>query len=118
MIGCSSAAPKDDMAAAKLNFVTYNQDFSCLAVGASALNPTLSFHLPCVADFLPLLAATGTTRGFRIYHADPFSKIFSCDDGNVSIVEMLFSTSLVALVLSPRHLIIQNTKVSCLHVLP
>lgn len=31
---------------------------------------------------------------------------------------MLFSTSLVALVLSPRHLIIQNTKVSCLHAPP
>ena len=37
--------------------------------------------------------------------------IFSSDDGSVSIAEMLFSTSLVALVLSPRHLIIQNTKV-------
>lgn len=53
----------------------------------------------------------GTSKGFRIYHTDPFSKIFSSDDGNVSIIEMLFSTSLVALVLSPRHLIIQNTKV-------
>ena len=54
---------------------------------------------------------TGTSKGFRIYHTDPFSKIFNSDDGNVSIIEMLFSTSLVALVLSPRHLIIQNTKV-------
>ncbi|KAF3765928.1 hypothetical protein M406DRAFT_88734 [Cryphonectria parasitica EP155] len=72
------------MAAANLNFITFNQDHSCLAVG--------------------------TSRGFRIYHTDPFSKIFSSDDGNVSIIEMLFSTSLVALVLSPRHLIIQNTK--------
>jgi autophagy-related protein 18 len=52
----------------------------------------------------------GTSKGFRIYHTDPFSKIFSSDDGNVSIIEMLFSTSLVALVLSPRHLVIQNTK--------
>jgi autophagy-related protein 18 len=67
-----------------LNFVTFNQDHSCLAVG--------------------------TSKGFRIYHTDPFSKIFSSDDGNVSIIEMLFSTSLVALVLSPRHLVIQNTK--------
>ncbi|POS75398.1 autophagy-like protein 18 [Diaporthe helianthi] len=72
------------MASANLNFITFNQDHSCLAVG--------------------------TSRGFRIYHTDPFSKIFSSDDGNVSIIEMLFSTSLVALVLSPRHLIIQNTK--------
>ncbi|KAK3944551.1 autophagy-like protein 18 [Diplogelasinospora grovesii] len=67
-----------------LNFVTFNQDHSCLAVG--------------------------TSKGFRIYHTDPFSKIFNSDDGNVSIIEMLFSTSLVALILSPRHLIIQNTK--------
>ncbi|KAI8963033.1 WD40 repeat-like protein [Daldinia sp. FL1419] len=67
-----------------LNFVTFNQDHSCLAVG--------------------------TSRGFRIYHTEPFSKIFSSDDGNITIVEMLFSTSLVAFVLSPRHLIVQNTK--------
>ncbi|KAF4616196.1 hypothetical protein G7Y89_g15210 [Cudoniella acicularis] len=67
-----------------MNFVTFNQDYSCLAVG--------------------------TSRGFRIYHTDPFAKIFSSDDGNVAIIEMLFSTSLVALILSPRHLVIQNTK--------
>lgn len=36
--GCSSAAPNNDMAAANLNFVTYNQDFSCLAVGESTVN--------------------------------------------------------------------------------
>ncbi|OIW28033.1 WD40 repeat-like protein [Coniochaeta ligniaria NRRL 30616] len=71
-------------AGASLNFITFNQDHSCLAVG--------------------------TSKGFRIYHTDPFSKIFNSDDGNVSIIEMLFSTSLVALILSPRHLIIQNTK--------
>jgi hypothetical protein len=53
---------------------------------------------------------TGTSRGFQIYHTDPFAKIFSSDDGNVAIIEMLFSTSLVALILSPRHLVIQNTK--------
>ncbi|KAI1499455.1 vacuolar targeting protein Atg18 [Biscogniauxia marginata] len=72
------------MSSATLNFITFNQDHSCLAVG--------------------------TSRGFRIYHTDPFSKIFSSDDGNIAIIEMLFSTSLVALILSPRHLIIQNTK--------
>ncbi|KAH8906523.1 WD40 repeat-like protein [Coniochaeta sp. PMI_546] len=71
-------------AGTSLNFITFNQDHSCLAVG--------------------------TSKGFRIYHTDPFSKIFNSDDGNVSIIEMLFSTSLVALILSPRHLIIQNTK--------
>ncbi|KAL2195729.1 WD40-repeat-containing domain protein [Corynascus similis CBS 632.67] len=67
-----------------LNFVTFNQDHSCLAVA--------------------------TTKGFRIYHTDPFNKIFNSDEGNVTIIEMLFSTSLVALVRSPRHLVIQNTK--------
>ncbi|KAK7747002.1 autophagy protein [Diatrype stigma] len=72
------------MSNAALNFITFNQDHSCLAVG--------------------------TSKGFRIYHTDPFSKIFSSDDGNIAKIEMLFSTSLVALVLSPRHLIIQNTK--------
>ncbi|KAI9898153.1 hypothetical protein N3K66_006513 [Trichothecium roseum] len=70
--------------APNLNFITFNQDHSCLAVG--------------------------TSKGFRIFHTDPFSRIFSSDDGNIGIVEMLFSTSLVALILSPRHLIIQNTK--------
>ncbi len=80
------------MSAPALNFVTFNQDHSCLAVG--------------------------TSKGFRIYHTDPFSKIFSSDDGSVSIIEMLFSTSLVAMVLSPRHLVIQNTKVSCRSPIP
>ncbi|CAK7267458.1 autophagy protein [Sporothrix epigloea] len=72
------------MSSPALNFVTFNQDHSCLAIG--------------------------TSKGFRIFHTDPFSRIFSSDDGSVSIIEMLFSTSLVAMVLSPRHLVIQNTK--------
>ncbi|KAK4154464.1 WD40-repeat-containing domain protein [Chaetomidium leptoderma] len=72
------------MSGSTLNFVTFNQDHGCLAVGSS--------------------------KGFRIYHTDPFSKIFNSDEGNVTIIEMLFSTSLVALVRSPRHLVIQNTK--------
>ncbi|KAI9668040.1 MAG: autophagy protein [Bathelium mastoideum] len=67
-----------------LNFVTFNQDYSLLAVG--------------------------TSRGFRLYSTDPFSKVFETFDGDVSILEMLFSTSLVALILSPRLLRIQNTK--------
>src|SRR3954462_6490748 len=72
------------MASGALNFITFNQDHSCLAVG--------------------------TSKGFRIYHTDPLAKIFNSDNGNVSIIEMLFSTSLVALIMSPRHLIIENTK--------
>lgn len=84
-----------------MNFVTFNQDYSCLAVGKSTA--------PCPGALLTL--SLGTSRGFRIYHTDPFAKIFSSDNGNVALVEMLFSTSLVALILSPRHLVIQNTKV-------
>ncbi|KAI9754455.1 MAG: autophagy protein [Chaenotheca gracillima] len=66
------------------NFITFNQDYSCLAVG--------------------------TSRGFRIYYTDPFSKCFESSEGNIAILEMLFSTSLVAFVLSPRRLQIKNTK--------
>ncbi|KFY13853.1 hypothetical protein V492_03017 [Pseudogymnoascus sp. VKM F-4246] len=70
-----------------MNFVTFNQDYSRLAIG--------------------------TSKGFRIYHSDPeFRPAFKSDEDNVSIIEMMFSTSLVALVLSPRRLVIRNTKVS------
>ncbi|RMZ90295.1 hypothetical protein DV736_g2483, partial [Chaetothyriales sp. CBS 134916] len=68
-----------------MNFVTFNQDYSHLAVG--------------------------TSRGFRIFTTEPFAKVYeSRDAGNVALLEMLFSTSLVALVLSPRRLQIKNTK--------
>lgn len=79
------------MAASSLNFVTFNQDHTCMAVASS--------------------------KGFRIYHTDPFSKIFNSDEGNISSVEMLFSTSLVAFVRTPRHLVVQNTKVLMSHFL-
>jgi len=124
------------MASPALNFVTFNQDHSCLAVGEC---PTLCRRPLPFSLWIPATTASvcrlwclsareaehatiyrygcwlrrrlGTSKGFRIYHTEPFSKIFSSDDGSVSIIEMLFSTSLVAVVLSPRHLIIQNTKV-------
>ncbi|CUS14296.1 unnamed protein product [Tuber aestivum] len=68
-----------------MNFVTFNQDFSCLAVG--------------------------TRNGYRIYNCDPFGKVYEQKEGgDVSIIEMLFSTSLVALIFSPRRLVITNTK--------
>jgi autophagy-related protein 18 len=86
-----------------MNFVTFNQDYSCLAVGM--LITGLSY-------LSVLTSLLGTSKGFRLYHTDPFQKYFTSDDDNVAIIEMLFSTSLVALVLSPRHLVIQNTKVS------
>lgn len=74
----------------------------------------------CFGETFPVampsdLPPAGTSKGFRIYHTDPFSRIFSSDDGNIAIIEMLFSTSLVALILSPRHLVIQNTKVRLQH---
>ncbi|KAM7202793.1 autophagy-related protein 18 [Naviculisporaceae sp. PSN 640] len=72
------------MSGGVLNFITFNQDHSCLAVG--------------------------TSRGFRIYHTEPFSNLFSSNEGNVTIIEMMYSTSLVAIIQSPRHLILQNTK--------
>lgn len=87
-----------------MNFVTFNQDYSCLAVGQCPL-PDLR-RVSHTNEFRP-----GTSKGFRIYHTDEFRKIFKSDDENVAIIEMLFSTSLVALILSPRRLIIQNTKV-------
>ncbi|KAL9137795.1 MAG: hypothetical protein Q9175_001000 [Cornicularia normoerica] len=67
-----------------MNFVTFNQDYSHLAVG--------------------------TSRGFRIYTTDPFEKRFETKLGDIALLEMLFSTSLVALILSPRRLQITNTK--------
>ncbi|CAN8103815.1 unnamed protein product [Discula destructiva] len=75
---------------AAINFITFNQDHSCIAVG--------------------------TSKGYRIFNTDPFNRVFSTEEvipeqeRHVSIIEMLFSTSLVALVLNPRHLVIQNTK--------
>ena len=85
-----------------LNFVTFNQDYSLLAVGRSKLY---------LAHVRRLTYMLGTSRGFRLYSTDPFSKVFETGEGDVSILEMLFSTSLVALILSPRLLRIQNTKV-------
>jgi len=85
-----------------MNFVTFNQDYSHLAVGEWRWERRHD-----VVDNQP-----GTSRGFRIFTTDPFAKCFeSRDAGNIAILEMLFSTSLVALILSPRRLQIKNTKV-------
>jgi len=75
----------------ELLFGTFNQDQSCLAVG--------------------------TIDGFKIFNCEPFTKAFEfTDGGGVGIVEMLFCTSLVAVVgsgdqptSSPRKLKILNT---------
>lgn len=70
---------------AGLNYVTFNQDHSLLAVA--------------------------TTRGLRIYSTDPFELSNHSYEDDISLVEQLFSTSLVAMVLTPRLLRIVNTKV-------
>jgi autophagy-related protein 18 len=83
-----------------LNFVTFNQDFTVLGVGKLLLSSRGR-----VADH------QATSHGFRLYTTEPFAKYYENEEGDVSIMEMLFSTSLVALVLSPRLLRILNTKV-------
>lgn len=74
-----------------INFVNFNQDFSCISVGSK--------------------------NGYKIYNCEPFGKCFFKPEGGIGIVEMLFCTSLVAVVgmgdqpaLSPRRLKIMNTK--------
>lgn len=72
--------------------IAFNQDFTCLSVG--------------------------TASDYRVYNCDPFGECFhKSDDGGASIVEMLFSTSLIAIVglgdkpsTSTRRLKIINTK--------
>ncbi|GAM17880.1 hypothetical protein SAMD00019534_010550, partial [Acytostelium subglobosum LB1] len=71
-------------------FVNFNQDFTCVAVG--------------------------TPEGFKIFNSEPYNLCFSQSSGGVGLIEMLFSTSLVALVgsgeggSSQRRLLIKNIK--------
>ncbi|KDN34813.1 hypothetical protein RSAG8_12111, partial [Rhizoctonia solani AG-8 WAC10335] len=72
-------------------FANFNQDFSCISVG--------------------------TKKGYSIANCDPFGRVYTKNDGARGIVEMLFCTSLIALVgaadqpsSSPRKLQIVNTK--------
>lgn len=74
-----------------MNFANFNQDYSCISVGYS--------------------------NGFRIYNCDPFTQCYERVDGSIGIVEMLFCSSLLAIVgtgeqpaMSPRRLKIINTK--------
>jgi len=75
-----------------LLFANFNQDATCLSVGAA--------------------------EGFKVCNTQPhFSEVYSQDVGSVGICEMLFCSSLVAVVgagddpsLSPRRLHIMNTK--------
>ncbi|KAJ1982824.1 autophagy protein [Dimargaris verticillata] len=72
-------------------FMNFNQDYSCVSVG--------------------------TCNGYKIYNCDPFGKCYSQEDHGVGIVEMLYCTSLIAVVgsgshpsSSPRRLRLINTK--------
>lgn len=72
-------------------FANFNQDFTCISVG--------------------------TRKGYSITNCDPFGRVYTKNDGARGIVEMLFCTSLIALVgaadhphSSPRKLQIVNTK--------
>lgn len=72
-------------------FANFNQDFTCVSVG--------------------------TRKGYSITNCDPFGRVYTMNDGARGIVEMLFCTSLIALVgaadqpqSSPRKLQIVNTK--------
>lgn len=56
------------------------------------------------------MAPAGTSRGFRLFTTEPFAKTYETREGNIAMVEVLFSSYLVALVLSPRRLHIKNTK--------
>ncbi|KAJ7284675.1 WD40 repeat-like protein [Mycena rebaudengoi] len=72
-----------------LLFANFNQDYSCVSVG--------------------------TRKGYSITNCDPFGRVYTQNDGPRGIVEMLFCTSLIALVgsapdSSPRKLQIVNTK--------
>ncbi|SCU78846.1 LAMI_0A06238g1_1 [Lachancea mirantina] len=74
-----------------INFLNFNQNGSCISMG--------------------------TSDGFEIFNCEPFGKFCSDETGGYGIVEMLFSTSLLAVVgvgdqpaMSPRRLRILNTK--------
>ncbi|TDH68904.1 hypothetical protein CCR75_000326 [Bremia lactucae] len=74
-----------------LLFLNFNQEASCISIG--------------------------TRQGFAIYNCEPFGKCFQEDIGGIGIAEMLYCSSLVALVgageqpaFSPRRLRVWNTK--------
>ncbi|CAN0484078.1 unnamed protein product [Ectocarpus sp. 12 AP-2014] len=81
----------DDALSKEILCYGFNQDATCLAVGLRT--------------------------GYRIYTCRPFAQCFAMTDGGIGRAEMLFSSSLVALVgsgdrpaFSPRRLCLWNTK--------
>lgn len=88
-MGIARGVPAEQISG--MNFANFNQDYSCISVGYD--------------------------NGFRIYNCDPFTQCYERIDGSIGIVEMLFCSSLLAIVgtgeqtsLSPRRLKIINTK--------
>ncbi|KAJ3566655.1 hypothetical protein NP233_g6860 [Leucocoprinus birnbaumii] len=90
---CNSQDRKEQAERTNSNmlFANFNQDFSCISVG--------------------------TRKGYSITNCDPFGRVYTMNDGARGTVEMLFCTSLIALVgaadqpqSSPRKLQIVNTK--------
>ena len=74
-----------------MNFINFNQNGSCISMG--------------------------TSQGFKIFNCEPFGRFYQDEEGGCGIVEMLFSTSLLAVVgmgdnpaMSPRRLRMLNTK--------
>lgn len=74
-----------------INFINFNQNGTCISIG--------------------------TSQGFKIFNCEPFGRFYQDDEGGCGIVEMLFSTSLLAVVgmgenpaMSPRRLRMLNTK--------
>jgi len=59
---------------------------------------------------LCLHVVIATTRGIRQFTTEPFAQYYQDDEGDIAIIEMLYSTPLVALVFSPRALRVLNTK--------
>jgi len=65
--------------------------------------------------------AVGTRRGYQVFTCEPFASCHASADGGVGLVEMLFSSSLIALVGagarpgdSPRRLRLWNTRANSL----
>ncbi|KAI9018938.1 WD40-repeat-containing domain protein [Hyaloraphidium curvatum] len=94
-------------------FVNFNQEFSRLRPPRPplAISPRRHRALRCSC------ISVGTRHGYKIYNCDPFGKCYGKSDGGIGIVEMLFCTSLVAMVgageqpaFSPRRLQLTNTK--------
>ena len=56
--------------------------------------------------------AVGTRRGYQVFQGEPFSECHTAAlDGGVAVVEMLFSSSLIALVgAGSRRLRLWNTR--------